>query len=107
MKTTRKGAMILTAGLVAAAFVASADAATVNQRQHRQQGRIGQGVSSGALTPRETMRLEARSVSIARQEAVMRRTGGGLGPAERTILQQRLESLSGAIRRQKHDAQHR
>lgn len=107
MKTTLKGGMILAAGLVAAAFAGSSDAATVNQRQHHQQGRIGQGVSSGALTPRETMRLEARSASIARQEAVMRRTGGGLGPAERAILQQRLDRLSTSVWRQKHDGQHR
>ncbi len=107
MKTTFKSGVILAAGLVAAAFAGSADAGTVNQRQHRQQGRIGQGVSSGALTQRETARLEARSASIARQEAVMRHTGGGLGPAERTILQRRLEGLSDAIWRQKHDGQHR
>ncbi|MEW6338191.1 MAG: hypothetical protein ACOY3Y_00275 [Acidobacteriota bacterium] len=107
MKTTPKSDMILAAGLLAAAFAGSADAATVNQRQHRQQVRIGQGIASGALTPREAMRLEARSASIARQEAVMRRTGGGLGPAERSILRQRLDHLSGAIWRQKHDGQRR
>ncbi len=84
-----------------------AEAGTVNGRQARQQARIGHGVASGALTPREAVRLERREAALARREAVMRRTGGGLSCRERTILDRRLDRLSVAIRREKHDRQRR
>lgn len=94
--------------VIAATLAANpADAATLNQRQRNQQQRIAHGITSGRLTPGEVVRLETRALSIARQEARMRASGGGLGPAERHRLHQRLDNLSVAICRQKHDGQRR
>lgn len=83
------------------------DAATVYARQRHQQYRIAHGIASGSLTAREAARLEVRELSIVRQEARMRADDGVLGPAERAVLQHRLDRTAAAIWRQKHDAQHR
>jgi hypothetical protein len=100
--------IVVAATLLAGAAVAtSAGAATVNQRQSAQQQRIGHGVATGALTPRETIRLESRAASIARQEAHFRTTGGTFTRRERAVIHQRLDALSGAIRHQKHDLRRR
>ncbi len=98
---------VLIAGSAALALSTAADAATVNARQRHQQLRIAQGLATGSLTVREAVRLEARQVSIARQQARMRANDGVLGPGERAVLQQRLDRASAAIWRQKHDAHHR
>jgi len=101
---TLAAAVAVLAGL---AIAPPAEAGTINRRQANQQHRIAQGVASGALTPLETARLEARAVSIARQEAFMRATGCGLTLRERSVLHHRLDTLSGSIWREKHDRQRR
>ena len=93
--------------LAGTVFAGSAGAGVLDHRQVAQQVRIAQGVASGALTARETFRLESRAASIARQEAYFRATGQGLSGRERLLLNHRLDHLSGAIARQKHDAQRR
>ena len=85
----------------------AAEAGTVDGRQARQQARIARGIASGSLTPLETARLEHRAAAVARTEAAMRRSGGGLSRRERAVLDCRLDSLSAAIRVQTHDAQRR
>ena len=85
----------------------AAEADTVDARQARQQARIARGIASGALTPLETARLERRAAAVARTEAAMRRSGGGLSCRERAALDRRLDSLSAAIRVQSHDGQRR
>ena len=97
-------AVAVLAGTLAAG---TAEAGAMNRRQSNQQVRIAQGIASGALTPREAVHLEARAVSIARQEAFMRSTGRGLSCRELAVLDHRLDSLSGAIRRETHDRQRR
>ncbi len=79
----------------------------INWRLHHQNARIEQGERSGSLTYRESNRVESRDARIRRQEARMRASGGRFTPAERRRLQHELNHTSGAIYRQKHDAQHR
>jgi len=70
-------AVVLGAGL----FVASsAEAGRIGARAVRQQKRIAQGVASGALTARETARLEARS---GRAGDAPQRTDAGGARADR------------------------
>ncbi|MGH2403809.1 MAG: hypothetical protein ACRDGN_05015 [bacterium] len=85
----------------------TAQAASINRRQHRQAHRIAQGVHSGELTRRETARLLAQQAYIRVEEARYRRSGGGLGPRERLDLQRDLNRASRNIFRQKHDRQER
>lgn len=96
---------IIAAGLAAATLLSTPAMAGVNGRQHRQQDRIGQGVSSGELTRREARGLEKQQMRIARSEARMRASGGGLSPAERERLAYRQDRASVNIYEQKHDGQ--
>jgi hypothetical protein len=103
-RTITVAVVVLLAGF---GFATAVEAATINGRQARQQARIGRGIASGALTPREAVRLERREAAIARQERCMRATGGVLTRRERAALNTRLNRLSRDIRRQTHDRQRR
>jgi hypothetical protein len=50
----------LAAGFVFVATLATANAATINQRRENQQDRIAQGVRSGQLTAHETASLNEK-----------------------------------------------
>jgi hypothetical protein len=76
-------------------------------RQIRQQERIAQGVASGELTARETIRLERQEARLHRQIRRDRADGGGLSPAERARIEAKQDRLSRRIYVQKHDAQSR
>ena len=76
----------------------------VGERAENQQQRIGQGVSSGQLTARETGNLEGREASINHQAAVDRADNGGhLNQQERQQINQRQNNVSKAIYRDKHN----
>jgi hypothetical protein len=77
----------------------------IDRREARQQNRILRGVGSGALTPRETYRLERRQASIHAQEARFK-SDGNLSHRERQILNHRLNRSSRAIYRAKHNSRH-
>jgi hypothetical protein len=78
-------------------------AATINQRREHQQRRIAQGIRSGRLNARQTVRLERREASIGRQERHMRFAHRGrLTRANRVRLNHRLNRTSRAIYRTKH-----
>jgi hypothetical protein len=98
--------MTLASG-IAIVTVLQAEAGRINTRQARQQQRIYNGVSSGALTPGEYARLQKRQSRLAAKEAQMRASGGGLRPRERAKLEAGQDALSRAIYKQKHDAQTR
>lgn len=105
----RKTSFALAFGSVAIlslAFAAPAEAGRVGNRQERQQQRIAGGVSSGALTARETARLEGRESALNRSIARMR-SDGSLTGAERARIEQRQDRISRGIYRQKHDGQTR
>ena len=97
--------LILSAALVGLAFAAvPAGAQGVDQRHHRQQDRIAQGVHSGALTRHEAHRLERQQRSIHREERHMRaRHGGYLTARDRARLEHRENRASRHIYRAKHN----
>ena len=94
------------AAILSLAFAAPAEAGRIGNRQERQQQRIGGGVSSGALTARETARLEGREAALDRSIARMR-SDGSLTRGERHRIEQRQDRISRGIYRQKHDGQTR
>jgi Ni/Co efflux regulator RcnB len=101
---------ILTLTIAAAVVAATATAADagaagrIGRREWRQQGRIAQGVASGQLTPRETVRLERRQIGLNREIGTMRRwNGGALTPGERALVNRQQNALSRGIYRFKHN----
>jgi signal transduction protein with GAF and PtsI domain len=95
----------LVAGVLGITLVASA--AEVDRREQRQQERIADGVQSGQLTPRETVRLERKEARIDREIKRDRAANGGtLTPAERRKINREQNRVSRQIYREKHDAQH-
>lgn len=84
----------------------AAQAATAKEREARQQGRIGEGIKSGELTPAEAAKLEARVAELRKQIASDRAANGGkLTPEQRRQAQDELDQLSARIAKQKHDGQ--
>lgn len=78
----------------------------VNQRQHHQQGRIGQGMRSGELTRHEARQLGAEQRGI-RQEERRYMTDGHLSRYERADLRHDQNAASRHVWQQKHDGQQR
>jgi len=76
----------------------------IQQRMTNQENRIEQGVQGGALTPRETGRLEAEQTRIRQTEARMK-SDGNLTVRERERLTTMQNQASQDIYNQKHDAQ--
>jgi len=76
----------------------------VDARQANQEKRIEQGVASGQLTPRETLRLEReqKHVAVAEEKA---KSDGTVTAKERARLHRMQNGASRDIRHQKHDAQ--
>ena len=76
----------------------------IDQRQARQEKRIDQGINSGALTPKETARLDQREVKIE-SDKLAAKADGKVTRAERLKLTREENRASRAIKRQKHDRQ--
>jgi len=79
---------------------------SVDNRQHRQQRRIRQGVKNGSLTRKEAARLEAGQARTRRIER-RAKADGTVTAAERAKLQHRENKTSRRIYKQKHDNQSR
>lgn len=90
--------------LLAIAALPLAEAGEIASREKRQQNRIQQGAKSGALTAKETARLERRQAKIEadRQKAL---TDGRLTKRERAKLTREQNRASRGIYKEKHDAQ--
>ncbi len=74
-------------------------------RKENQQDRIGQGVRSGQLTPRETAHLERQERGIKREERGMRaQDNGHLTAQDRHTLARQQNQESRRIYRDKHNA---
>lgn len=102
--------MIALGALVTLAPMVTASAATaprwhrgIEARQRHQAARIEQGERTGALSYRESERLERQAARIERQEDRFQRSGGRFTPRERAIVRRELNRESRAIYRQKHD----
>jgi hypothetical protein len=78
---------------------------SVNERQRKQELRIGAGIRSGALTRREVRRLEVQQARIRAQEFRARRSGGVFTAVERARIQRQQDFASRNIYLQKHDRQ--
>jgi hypothetical protein len=69
-----------------------------------QQQRIEQGARTGALTPRQTARLERREIATHRLAVSLREAHGGrLTRHDRMVVRHALNRNSRAIYRLKHD----
>jgi hypothetical protein len=83
-------------------------AGEIHRRNDNQQQRIGEGVTTGALTARETAKLETKEASLHARTADMREDHGGrLTSKERARVNRQQNRLSRDIYRQKHDGQKR
>jgi hypothetical protein len=79
----------------------------VGQRRYNQQQRIANGISSGEMTPAEAARTEGREQNINRSISADRAANGGsLTRGERYNINQRQNSVSRQIYREKHNASH-
>jgi Skp family chaperone for outer membrane proteins len=103
---------VLAVSLLAATSVSLADAQRgprdpgVNVRQEHQRDRIQQGVRSGELTRRESIRLREEQRDIRQLERAYK-SDGVLTGAERRDLHQEQNQASRHVYNQKHDAQER
>jgi len=79
----------------------------IKERQKHQQQRIDEGVKSGELTKKETLKLEAEQAKIRRKKRRFKRNDGEIGPKERAKLEQEQDKASKHIYKEKHDAQTR
>ena len=77
-----------------------------DRRQDRQEQRIDRGVESGALTPRETRRLERGQQHLENVETRAQADGKITG-REKARLEHAQDVQSKRIYKQKHDAQTR
>ena len=101
-------ARIATIGIVtlALAVPAFAQETRVDRRQDRQEQRIDKGVQSGALTPRETRKVEQGQRHVERLET-RAQSDGKVTAREQGRLEHAQDVQSKRIYRQKHDAQTR
>ncbi len=77
----------------------------VGAREANQQGRVGQGVRSGQLTPNETRSIERREGNINREVHNDRAANGGkLTPQERAHVNEQQNRTSRQIYDDKHNA---
>ncbi len=77
----------------------------VNAREQNQQNRIANGVKSGELTPRETVKLEKQQQKIVREEKRdMAKHNGHLTKAEQAKLNREQNRASRNIAAKKHNA---
>jgi hypothetical protein len=93
-------------GFAAAINTARPKTPVVDKREHNQQDRIRQGIKSGELTRRETVRLEKEEAKIRVNEKFAK-SDGKITAAERARLEKELNKASKDIYQQKHDNQDR
>lgn len=105
MKTTRQS---LIAALLLSLMAGSALAGTpgVDQRQDNQRARIAQGVASGELTAKETVRLAHGQKQLQRMEN-RAKADGVVTVRERARLHHKADKESAKIYHNKHDRQDR
>jgi uncharacterized membrane protein YebE (DUF533 family) len=90
------------ASFAGAAMAAGTATPRIDRREARQQHRITQGVRSGALTPRETARLDAGQAHVERMEA-RAKADGRVTAGERGRITRAQNRQSRAIYRKKHN----
>ncbi len=78
--------------------------ARIEQRADRQQKRIGKGVQSGQLTPKETTRLERQETKV-NKDIAKAEADGKVTKKEAAKIQKEQNKESRRIHGEKHDAQ--
>jgi hypothetical protein len=91
---------------LAGPVLAQTPSAGVDQREHRQQDRIKEGVRSGELTKQEAKQLAGEQKAIRAKERAMK-SDGVLTQQERRELQRDLDRSSQHIENKKKNAQTR
>jgi hypothetical protein len=81
----------------------SVRAGEIQNRIHRQEGRINQGIHHGSISPKEARNLKRSEASIRSERARDIRSGGKFTQAEKRRLNQRLNQTSRSIYRAKHN----
>jgi hypothetical protein len=81
----------------------SVRAGEIQNRLHRQEGRIHQGIRNGSISPKEAINLKRQQASIRAERARDVRSGGKFTRAEKRHLNQRLNQTSRNIYRAKHN----
>jgi tellurite resistance protein len=97
-------ALMTVSGLGVAQSGGTTSTPSIDQRQANQQQRIDQGVKSGALTPKETARLEKGQQRVQRMETTAM-ADGKVKPKERRRIAHAQNQQSKKIYREKHDRQ--
>jgi len=97
---------LATLALAASLPAAAGDGSRSEQREQRQQVRIGQGVASGELTVPETRQLARQQRRIDRAQDAAG-ADGHVGPREAAALERMQDRSSQRIARQKRDEQER
>ncbi len=97
--------MLVTLGMFVVSGATFAE--KVKKREKRQQNRIEEGVASGDLTKKETLKLEAKEAKLHREIKRDRKDGGGLTLKERAKIDAKQDKLSKQIYKEKHDDQKR
>jgi hypothetical protein len=89
---------------IVSTIAGSAFAGRIGDREHMQQKRIAQGITSGQLTPRETVKLESREAKLNYEVRDFREDNDGtLTPRERAEVNRQQNRLSNEIYRAKHN----
>ena len=102
----KKVIIVIFLSMVVSVFSYGQHTPVVNQRQHHQRARIHNGVASGELTRKETVRVRAEQRNIRRTERRVK-ADGTVTRSERVRLERKQNRASRDIRRQKHDVQDR
>ena len=95
-------AIVMAVALTGVPVCAQTNDPGIQKRMENQEGRIDQGVKSGALTHRETGRLEAEQARIKQNEERMK-ADGKLTAGERERLTRQQNKASKDIYRLKHN----
>lgn len=97
-------ALILGSALAQQVQTKPAKTPRITKKQIRQQARIKQGVKSGELTKRETIKLEKEQAKI-RQDKQTAKSNGKVTPQERKKIRHEQRKASRNIHRLKHNDQ--
>ncbi|MES2048442.1 MAG: hypothetical protein V4447_08580 [Pseudomonadota bacterium] len=103
MKTVKIAAIVLVSMFAIPAFAQNTNTPNVDKREANQQGRIANGINSGALTAKEAGNLEKREAKIATDEQTAK-ADGKVTKAERAKLQHEENRASRKIHAKKHNA---
>ena len=103
MKTFKIAAIVIASLFAIPAFAQNTNTPKIDKREANQQGRIADGINSGALTAKEAGNLEKRETKIAADEQAAK-ADGKVTRAERTKLQHEENKASRKIHAKKHNA---